>query len=384
VFLLLLWCPFYSYPQQHHEVVIRNVIVPLRVFSGNRPVTDLTIDDIEIYEEGALQKILALYYVKETKIERSQGRDYLPYAGRSYYFLFQITEFNPKIGEALGYFFKNIFLPNDQVVVVTPLKNYTLSREFVESNTREALIQDMTKIIRHDTKIGAAEYNSLLRNLKQLARSFGESGRSVYSVDRLSSGDIENKLNRYRHDLQNLDELRIVDEKKLIAFASQLRRLEGQKNVFFFYQREFRPELRISSDDPSVMGILNDISQFYRRDQNLDIKRLTQAFADSTILFNLIYLNKEPEWLPSAIVMREHSEDIFRIFSYIANATGGIVENSQNPAAAFKKAAEAANSYYLLYYSPENYVNDGKFKRIEVKIKGENYRIIHRLGYYAN
>ena len=336
-----------------------------------------------MYEEGKLQEIQALYYVNNSRIDRTEGIDFFAYAGRSYYFIFQITEFNPKISEALRYFFEYVFRPEDQFIVITPYKHYTLSKEFVESNTRDVLIQDMTEIIRRDTKIGAAEYNSLLRNLKELARSFGMSGMSVYSADQLSSGDIYSRLNRYKADLQKLDELRIIDGNKLILFASQLRKLEGQKNVFLFYQREFRPELQISLDDPSVMGIMNDISRFYRRDQEFDISHLKQVFADSAILFNLIYLNKEPERLPSSIVMREHSEDYFRKFSELANATGGIIENSQNPAAGFKGAAEATMSYYLLYYSPKNYINDGKFKRIDVRIKGVNYKIIHRLGYYA-
>ena len=44
----------------------------------------------------------------------------------------------------------------------------------------------------------------------------------------------------------------------------------------------------------------------------------------------------------------------------------------------------AAESYYLLYYSPKNYVVDGKFKSIEIKVKGDKYRVTHRVGYYAD
>ena len=45
---------------------------------------------------------------------------------------------------------------------------------------------------------------------------------------------------------------------------------------------------------------------------------------------------------------------------------------------------EASENYYLLYYSPREYAADGKFKTIKVRIKGEGYRTIHRLGYFSN
>jgi hypothetical protein len=45
---------------------------------------------------------------------------------------------------------------------------------------------------------------------------------------------------------------------------------------------------------------------------------------------------------------------------------------------------EESENYYLLYYSPKDYVIDGKFKRIEVEVKGDKYRVAHRAGYFAD
>ena len=80
----------------------------------------------------------------------------------------------------------------------------------------------------------------------------------------------------------------------------------------------------------------------------------------------------------------EQSEDVFNVFVEVANATGGIVDNAQNPAAGFRTAAQAASDYYLLFYSPVNYRKDGTFKKITVRIKDRDYQVIHRAGYYAN
>ena len=64
--------------------------------------------------------------------------------------------------------------------------------------------------------------------------------------------------------------------------------------------------------------------------------------------------------------------------------TLGIVDSSANVAASFKKASDASENYYLLYYSPINYVSDGKFKEIKIKVKGQRYKISHRAGYIAD
>ena len=75
---------------------------------------------------------------------------------------------------------------------------------------------------------------------------------------------------------------------------------------------------------------------------------------------------------------------MFSAFKDIAETTGGIVDSSTNAAASFKKAADASENYYLLYYSPKNYVADGKFKEIKIKVKGQKYKISHRAGYVAD
>jgi hypothetical protein len=83
-------------------------------------------------------------------------------------------------------------------------------------------------------------------------------------------------------------------------------------------------------------------------------------------------------------VIQEISGDIFSAFKDVAEATGGIVDSSTNAAASFKKAAVASENYYLLYYSPKNYVASGKFMEITIKVKDQKYRITHRAGYIAD
>ncbi len=184
----------------------------------------------------------------------------------------------------------------------------------------------------------------------------------------------------------------MIDERKILRFAQALKRVEGQKNVFFIYQREFRPEIQpvvLNSlldsyqDQPNVMSDLQDMFQFYSRDLSVNADQLKKAFADASINFNFIFMNKEPENI-SGIAMREQSEDVFRAFSQVVAATGGVVDTSQNPESGFRHAVESSEMYYLLYYSPQNYRPDGRFKNILVRVKNPDYTVLHRLGYFAN
>lgn len=82
--------------------------------------------------------------------------------------------------------------------------------------------------------------------------------------------------------------------------------------------------------------------------------------------------------------MEDHSEDIFAAFREMAIATGGFVDSSAMADFLFKRAVEASENYYLLYYSPSSYSSDGKFKEIKIKVKNQDYRVFHRAGYFAN
>lgn len=81
--------------------------------------------------------------------------------------------------------------------------------------------------------------------------------------------------------------------------------------------------------------------------------------------------------------MREQSEDVFSTFKQVTEATGGLVDSSQNPAAGFRNAVAASEDCYILYYSPKDYKKDGKFKNIEVRVKNKDYKITYRTGYFA-
>lgn len=69
-----------------------------------------------------------------------------------------------------------------------------------------------------------------------------------------------------------------------------------------------------------------------------------------------------------------------------AEETGGRVIKADRPektAAAFQEIADELRTQYLLGYSSTNPSRDGSFRKIRVKVRGGNYKIQARNGYYA-
>jgi hypothetical protein len=186
-----------------------------------------------------------------------------------------------------------------------------------------------------------------------------------------------------------MEALRRIDIDKFMRFAQALKNQSGQKFVFFIYQREYRPEIsptviqEIMSNNQELPHVLEGIQELfmsYSRNISQSTQKLRESFADSSANFNLIFMHKTPVQI-TRIVMREQSEDIFKAFSAVAQATGGIVNTSQNPAAGIETALETSNKYYLLYFTPFSEAKEGMFRSIKIRVKDRSYEVLNRQGY---
>ena len=136
----------------------------------------------------------------------------------------------------------------------------------------------------------------------------------------------------------------------------------------------------MSQDNPQRYHILSDLFEFFKRDINFDLGKIKAAFSDSSITNHFLYLTWTKQYALDVrqmiatvenVRMVEKSENIFSAFKELADTTGGIAVSSQNPSFLFKKAADASENYYLLYYSPKTYMADGKFRNIKIQVKGK-------------
>lgn len=390
------------FPQQvAEESMVINIEVPVRVFKGDTFIDTLTIDDFEVLEDGVPQKIEAVYLVRKRNIERSEEkRRFSPDTARNFYLFFEVTEYNERIGQAVDYFIKNIIDPGDMLTIVTPIKTYRLRGKALEVQSRDEVVTQLKGLLRRDTLQGNSEYRNTIQELSSLAASLSASISRDSTVQRrdefFGSENLEmsmdEQLARYQSLLAKLESLRYVDQEQLLKFAQFLENKKGQKYVFLFYQREYVPQIddRILNqymeqyqDRPDLQQAISGITDFYRRDISFDLDHVKRVYADCSISIHFLFIAQLVE-NRYGITFHEQSEDIFSAFREMARATGGYIESSANPRQLVKSAVEASENYYLLYYTPQNYSRDGDFRNIEVKIKDNNYRVVHRLGYYAD
>jgi VWFA-related protein len=68
----------------------------------------------------------------------------------------------------------------------------------------------------------------------------------------------------------------------------------------------------------------------------------------------------------------------------LAQETGGLFfENTNNLRQGFERIEDDLQNYYLLGYSPSNDVYDGRFRKIEIKVKRPGITVAARKGYFA-
>jgi hypothetical protein len=375
-----------------YEVRVINVEVPVRVFRGDTFVDGLTLKDFEVYEDGVLQNLEAVYLVKNTSVQRKEEvkpfAPITPITTRYFYLFFVVYEYNPKIREAVSFFISNVLQPDDHLFVVTPKTSYEMKKETLANIPKEKIADKLTGIIKKDILVGEGAYRSVLRDLKRMAggpvKGIEDQMREPGERD---FGSTEEFLMQYRADLERLQNLRTLDEQKLNDLASFLKAKKGHKEVYLFYQREFIPQidtktLFIWEQNPVLKPFIEELFGLYQKTARIDMDRLKKTYADSSIAIHFLYLTTLPDDIARE-QMQERNWDIYETFGNLAKATGGLAVSSANIASLMKKASSASENYYLLYYSPKDKSANGKFRQIVVKVKSGGYRVSHLAGYYA-
>jgi len=103
---------------------------------------------------------------------------------------------------------------------------------------------------------------------------------------------IDEQITRYADLLGRLENIRSFEQKKFLEFSDLIKDKEGQKYIFMFYEKEYIPQidpkildqyLAIFQDRPNIIHTISGLFDFYRREITLDVERIKQAYADSSI-----------------------------------------------------------------------------------------------------
>jgi hypothetical protein len=400
--------------QIREEASVINIEIPVRVFSGKTFIDNLTIDDFEVLEDGVPQNVEAVYFVKKRSVERSQEKKrFSPKTSRNFFLFFELSKYDPKVGDAIDYFVHNVLAPGDNLSFVTSMNTYRMKNIAFEVTSPNEVARQLIEIVRRDTLSGNSEYRYMISQITDLAQTLSvhmsqarqSSSNQADIIEAISmpmretsassifgGRSLEEQFSLYENFVFRLDGLRKMNQEKLIQFAKYLKEQEGQKYVTIFYQKEFIPQLdptllsqfmSLYQDRPVILQTISNVIDFYKREVPIDTELVKQTYADSSVSIHFLYLTLPPESY-YGVHMADHSEDIFSAFRTMAIATGGFVDSSARADQLFKNAVEASENYYLVYYSPLKYIKDGKFKKIQVRVKNKKCRILHRAGYFAN
>jgi hypothetical protein len=153
-----------------HQALAINIEVAVRVFKGDTFIDHLKMKDFEVYEDGVLQDIAAIYLVRKSDIERQElaktdPPPVPPQTKRHFVLTFDVINWLPRIKEAMDHLFRHVLQPEDSLIVSTPIKTYRLTQAAIQRKTKEKICSELTGLLRHDIINGNLEYKSLIRDL---------------------------------------------------------------------------------------------------------------------------------------------------------------------------------------------------------------------------
>jgi hypothetical protein len=365
-------------PKQRHESVVINIEVPVRVLKKGAFVDGLTLADFEVFENGVSQPIEAVYLIKDKQVLREEkapgSAPPRPRSTRHYILYLELMEYVPGIGDALDFFFNDVLDPEDSLLVVTPVKTYKFHTDVLASLPRRQVSDKCKAILKKDIQTGYSQYRRLMRDFYRLVEE-------QYPGEQLDVK--ESKLFDYLRRMRDLTE---ITESQVMGFADKLKSFDGEKHVFLMLQRDVLPMYDFTYDKEARQAQLV-------RPVRFDVDKVKRFFSDASITIHCLYITRMPSYASQPMMQtgsvpessfRDLSSDIFSSFREMAAATGGLSESAINPNFALRQAVEASGSYYLLYYRPVEYRADGRFQKIDVRVKGEGLKVSHRLGYIAD
>jgi len=329
-------------PQEPQRPVFRSGVNLVRVdvtVTGRRgaPVDDLTIDDFEVLEDGVPQPIETIQF------ERLDGQP-APDAT----FSLDIRSREHAEAEAAR---------DDVRIFAIFLDDYHLDRRpWITLPLRAALTHfvnqlgptDLVAIMEPLTPLDALEFTRDRQALLQTIKSFEGRRGEIFPVKSLAE---ENQLTQ-----RNIGEIRMqVTMTAMTALASYLGGLrEGRKSILFVTQ------------GPPVSPM--------RGDQKYYVDDVVKAASRGNVTINVL----DPRSLGAAPFGGTFVQSV------LTRETGGrLIGNTNNPNAGLDQVIEDASAYYLLGYVPARTFSDGKFHRIEVKVKRSGTHVQARSGYWA-
>jgi hypothetical protein len=395
--------PAQEKPQE--EVTVTAVEVPVRVLLKGQPVRDLTADDFEVYENGVKQAITHLEVISRMiagtgiSVKKPEPAEIPQPKKRTFILIFDIFDYTKPVGEAVDYFFGEIFHPGDRVVVITEDQVLTIT----PGKTIE--------------EFAAAVKDSLVRfksiSTRNMVKAFHELNSEADRVLRQTMGDAPGQpprfvfeelsffFDNYRRIWESYRNQYLMPDLEFYrSLIQRVRQIEGEKWAICFQQRELFPKIKRSSSLESQIrtwtGMWLDseaqvkaqIIQAKQQDlqRSFDLSRVVspdsmrELFLSADITFHLILLKSTRNLFEENWELIEVGEDYEDSLRKISEATGGYLGFSNKAVEALKEAIEVEDFHYLLVYQPKD-TAARKERKIEVKVRRDGVDVISLKNY---
>jgi VWFA-related protein len=374
-------------PSVTFRVEINYVEVDAGVFDRQgRFVNDLTRDDFQVLEEGVPQEVSAFSLVNipieraerplfaRNPIEPDVVSNATPFEGRVYVLVLDDLQTaplrTPLVRRAAQQFIEQAMAANDMAAVVYTSGRGEAGQEFTSS--KRLLLASV------DRFMGRKLRSTTLERLDQYQRQ-----RSIPGGPNSGQGSrIGDPLDQQRgFDARaSLDALRSISEyvggihgrRKAIVYMS-----EGiDYDIYDFNNRES------TTIQDGFREVIASATRANVSIYAIDPRGLT-ALADESIEASGGFPDD-----PQSNLSTQSFQDELRLshmsLRTLAEDTGGYAAiNSNDFSRAWERIVADNSSYYVLGYYPKNEKRDGRFRRIEVKVRREGMEVRTRKGYTA-
>jgi len=184
------------------------------------------------------------------------------------------------------------------------------------------------------------------------------------------------------------DQQGLATTNALLVLVNGLKALPGRKAVVLFSEGLALPARVLETLDSVVSEANRGGVSFYA----VDAAGLRTVSGSDEMRRELAGLGQTAGGTPSPTPLSkrlERSEDLLRYdpasgLGTLARETGGfLVHDTNDIAAGLRRVEEDLGAYYLLSYTPRNESWDGRYRRIDVRVRRSGLTVQGRRGYFA-
>ena len=403
------------------EVTVTNVEVPVRVLFKGKPVEDLTKEDFTLFENNKQMEING-FFVKRKKIKITQPPGTVQDAvveisppappPRTFVMAFNITSYNRYFEAAMDHMFDKIFRPTDHVIVFAndttreyrDLENMSQIKEQIIKDLKKESIKSKTRLLQYinlmETYLKASELKKIIRTMTS-ANSGGSTQNPYFAAARA----LVSLLQKYVRTWNQYKKQYLVPRvEQFYYFARYMEKLKTEKFVLNFYQFEFFPKIRFSSDimlgvrevsslltntnnqvlvaqGHMINNLLNQLQSDYDLNKGFPNEEISKLFYKVDATFHSFFIRALNPSHMEDFEYQALSSDLENVLKGITDITGGKNITSNDLVNSLDIVSDVEDVYYLLTYAPKDPQKAGKLK---VTVNNRKYKVLYDNNFRAD